>query len=138
MRARTVSTLVLCLLSLFTFTISAQAQTPTGSPGQSIVWDHDGVNLDHFEVNFDFVETWTAIPGTQRNYRIPALAPGDHTFYVKACNIEIAGKKTCSDAAPFKFAIIAIVPNQPFNVHIDTTVSVSISLTPAKKPTPKR
>lgn len=85
---------------------------PNATIGQNVVWDHDGANTDHYEVNFDLT-TWTS---TQMNKMapIPALTLGTHTVYVRACNIG----QLCVDPVSLTFNIVATTPNPVTNLRI--------------------
>ena len=108
------------------FAQTAQAQAPpVGGPGQSFAWDHDGVGLDHFEVNIDFVPTWTNVQKSSV-YPIPALSPGLHTFYVRACGTPGLGQ-ICSASANMQFTVIAVTPKLPTNIRITGTVNITVT-----------
>lgn len=102
---------------------AAHAQGPTpAQPGQFFAWDHDGKNLDHFEVNIDFTATsvWTTTGKTQ-TWQIPAMSPVMHTFYVRAC--ATADSSRCSDALSMQFVLIdPTLPTSPSNLRIVITL----------------
>lgn len=97
----------------------AHAQTNV-TPGQNtrLAWDHDGVNVERFEIKADGALVATVPFVFQQNGTydapFPALTPGNHSLVVAACNI--AG---CADSDPFLVRVV-VVPAKPINVRISS------------------
>jgi hypothetical protein len=125
--------LFLLLVILFPSNVFAQVEV---QPGQYFAWDHDGIRLDHFETNIDFVE-WQNI-GLAKIFQIPVMQASLHTFYVRACGT--SGPEKCSDPLSIKFLIIdPTLPNMPSNLRIIITLPNSpapAAATPSRLPTP--
>lgn len=110
--------LLAALLCLFLPAL-AHAQTDV-TPGSNtkLAWDHDGVNVERFEIKVDG-QVNSTIPfafeqdGTYEA-PFPALTPGIHQLIVAACNI--AG---CADSDPFLVRVV-VVPAKPSNLRIVT------------------
>jgi hypothetical protein len=111
----------LVALMMVGFCRAAAAQTV--NQGQKIAWDHDGVGLAKFQTRIDNPDGWTD-GGLAREYTIPALTPGAHTFAVRACNAQ----SQCSAEAALPFQMVAIIPIKPSNLRI---VSPTPTATPA-------
>lgn len=108
--------LFLVAVAFFTLGLASQASAQTQTQvGQYFQWEHDGIRLDHFEFNIDFVE-WLNL-GKVRQYQIPPMSPSLHTAYVRAC--ATADSTKCSDPLSVQFVIIdPTVPNMPTNMRI--------------------
>lgn len=109
--------LLLAATLLLVLPVLAHAQTDvTPGPTTKLAWDHDGINVDRFELKVDGTLSAT-IPfafeqdGTYET-PFPALTPGVHQLIVAACNI--AG---CADSDPFLVRVV-VVPAKPSNIRI--------------------
>lgn len=109
--------LLAATLLLLLLPVLAHAQTDvTPGPTTRIYWDHDGVNVERFEVKIDGVVNAT-IPfafeqsGTYST-PFPAITPGVHQLIVSACNT--AG---CADSDPLMVRVV-VVPAKPSNIRI--------------------
>lgn len=109
------------VLGVSLWPISLEAQTPVPSPipaNTKLCWDHDGVNLDRFELTVDGgTATNVGKPtpaGVMYCTPFPALTPGTHVLVVSACNI--AG---CAASAPFPVSVV-VQPAAPNSLRIVT------------------
>lgn len=98
--------------------VLCHAQTDvTPSATTRLTWDHDGVNVDRFELKVDGLVT-TTIPfrfelDGSYDTPFPALTPGVHQIIVSACNIT-----GCAESDPFMVRVV-VVPAKPSNVRIE-------------------
>jgi hypothetical protein len=115
------------LAIVFVFWAAPVLAQVTATPGQTFKWDQptaEVASIARFEMKIDagaFVDVGKALAneattpaGFQSFSRvIPALAPGTHTFVVRACPATGA----CGpDSNPFAFAIVVI--SQPTGLRI--------------------
>ena len=100
----------------------ASAQTKVAVPvpaATRIAWDHDGANVDRFELVADNgtpADLGIPAPDAPGVYSVafPALVPGRHTLVVRACNI--AG---CAASDPLVVDLVA-VPVPPGRLRLVT------------------
>ena len=111
--------IVTCILAWVVVAGVGWAQTPVPSPTPAttkLCWDHDGVNLDRFDLTIDAgvaASVGKPVPvGTLYCVAFPALTPGTHTLVVSACNV--AG---CAASAPFPVSVV-VQPTPPANLRI--------------------
>lgn len=105
------------------------AQTKANS-GDTVIWDHDGVNTTEYQVSWDLrtnVDGAVIWESTEQNkfVKIPALTPGLHTVYVRPCN----GPTNCADTNSLQFMMIAILPRAVTNVRIASGINTATPAT---------
>lgn len=123
---RALSTLLLSLVATLLIAAAdpAAAQTPPPvTPGATLLFDHDGLNVASWDMQLD-TGAWTTVSPV-RGDRIgtttpavyawavpfPAATPGAHTLKIRACNI--AG---CAVSDPYAFQMV-LIPSKPGNLR---------------------